>query len=565
MATFSLGDAVISLTTKAESFNKGLGDAEKTARQRFGNIENLAKSMGKAMSVAGIAITTGVISAAKSFANYGDEINKASQRTGMTTEAISSLRYAAEQSGASLETVEKATKAMSKSLVGARDASDKSAESLKSKLQAQIQKTSKNINDLSQKYNEATQRLKEMELGGQASESQLMAQRNKIDDLSTAYSENVASLESLRSEMNENAQSSNKAALAYSKLGLSASELINMSPEKAFIKIGDAISKIPNETERTQLSLLLFGKSGAELAPLFAEGAAGVEQLMSRAKDLGLVIDQEAANQATELGDLWDDVGKVLRSVGIEIGKQFSPMLKQLAIDAIPVIGKAREWVSANKDVVITIGKIGLALAVGGPFFIGITMATTAISNLIFIIQALMAVGFGTWISGIIGAGAFGLVGFAAAVLAVVAALGIGAGLYGIIQTLTNDSGYDNWLTRIIDKHKKWAEEIDAVFDKLVALYNWVTNNPFYNPATGETYYGPSGPRLNRNNPTVRAVGQRGAESIVDQYLGSGYPDLANRIYQNSSNQSINVNVTTNADPMTIARAIKRELRMARG
>ena len=68
-----------------------------------------------------------------------------------------------------------------------------------------------------------------------------------------------------------------KAAYAFADLGLSLSKLRAMSPEEQLKAIGDAIASIPNEAERTAISIELFGKSGGKLNQLFVDLDGGIK------------------------------------------------------------------------------------------------------------------------------------------------------------------------------------------------------------------------------------------------------------------------------------------------
>ena len=62
------------------------------------------------------AVGAPLVAAAKNFASIGDTLDKMSQRTGVSTNALSELGFAAEQSGADLETVEKGVRSMQRSV-----------------------------------------------------------------------------------------------------------------------------------------------------------------------------------------------------------------------------------------------------------------------------------------------------------------------------------------------------------------------------------------------------------------------------------------------------------------
>ena len=74
---------------------------------------------------AGTAMLTPFLSAAKHFATAGDQLNKMSQRTGVSVEVLSELGYAAEQSGTDVETLEASLRKMQKQLVEAARGSNR--------------------------------------------------------------------------------------------------------------------------------------------------------------------------------------------------------------------------------------------------------------------------------------------------------------------------------------------------------------------------------------------------------------------------------------------------------
>ncbi len=110
----SVGDAVLKLGVDTKSLDagmKGLG----------AKIKKHQKAIGIGMAAAGGAILAAGILSVKTFAEMGDEVQKLALKTGFSTEALSELRFAAEQSGASLGSLEKGVKKMAVSISDARD------------------------------------------------------------------------------------------------------------------------------------------------------------------------------------------------------------------------------------------------------------------------------------------------------------------------------------------------------------------------------------------------------------------------------------------------------------
>ncbi len=98
-----------------DNVQAGLRSAQKRLTA-FG--AGIAKAGGMLVAAGG-AILAPILAMANSFAAAGDKLDKMSGRTGMAVEALSEMGHVAEQSGASLETFEKASVDMGKNLVEA--------------------------------------------------------------------------------------------------------------------------------------------------------------------------------------------------------------------------------------------------------------------------------------------------------------------------------------------------------------------------------------------------------------------------------------------------------------
>lgn len=86
-----------------------------------------ALDIGKAMSLTGGAVVTAFAAMTKQAANYGDRIRDASIRTGISTQALSGLKFAAEQTGTSFEEVSGSLSRMTRSALSAAAGSKEGA------------------------------------------------------------------------------------------------------------------------------------------------------------------------------------------------------------------------------------------------------------------------------------------------------------------------------------------------------------------------------------------------------------------------------------------------------
>ena len=107
------GRAVLKLTIDDKAIKAGF---QKLQRQMQATGKKI-RGVGLAIGGVGAAITGPLVLATKKFLELGDALNKMSARTGVSVEALSELKFAAEQSGAGMENVEKAIIGMQKNLL----------------------------------------------------------------------------------------------------------------------------------------------------------------------------------------------------------------------------------------------------------------------------------------------------------------------------------------------------------------------------------------------------------------------------------------------------------------
>jgi len=105
------GKAYVELSIRS-SVEKGLKAAEKQLKS-FGSA---ISSVGIKLAAVGAAGVTAAVGLVTKFAAFGDSIDKASKRTGIAVGSMSELAFAAEQSGASMETLEAGVRNMQRQL-----------------------------------------------------------------------------------------------------------------------------------------------------------------------------------------------------------------------------------------------------------------------------------------------------------------------------------------------------------------------------------------------------------------------------------------------------------------
>ena len=127
-------------------------------------------------------------------------------------------------------------------------------------------------------------------------------------------------------------------------------ELQNLSPDEQFRKIADAISKIPNPTERAAAAIAIFGRWGSQLMPLLMQGADGIGAWEDRAKQLGITIDGKVAASGRVFIQMWHDFYEVAMSSVRVIGGALLPMLNNMVNTLVRVTAAVREWLENHQE-----------------------------------------------------------------------------------------------------------------------------------------------------------------------------------------------------------------------
>ena len=120
------GRAVLKLLLDDKELNKKFAATQRKLR----NVGRSVRSAGLAIGGVGAAITAPFALATKQFIETGDQLNKMSARTGIAVESLSELKFAAEQSGASLTDVEKAVRTMQRTLLDAEQGTSTATQAL---------------------------------------------------------------------------------------------------------------------------------------------------------------------------------------------------------------------------------------------------------------------------------------------------------------------------------------------------------------------------------------------------------------------------------------------------
>ena len=156
---------------------------------------------------------------------------------------------------------------------------------------------------------------------------------------------------------------------AFETLGVSvrdaSGELRNSN--EVFYEVLQALSQIPNETERDTIAMEIFGKSADQLAGIIDDGGAALKAYGDEAENLGLILDTETL---TSLNEVNDTIDKLKAQAGAELAKAGAEALEALTPVLETVIDKLSqlfEWIGnldqSQMETIITILAVVAAIS----------------------------------------------------------------------------------------------------------------------------------------------------------------------------------------------------------
>lgn len=162
---------------------------------------------------------------------------------------------------------------------------------------------------------------------------------------------------------------------AFDMLGVSVESLLGLGMEQQFFILVEALGKVEDQTLKVALAQDVFGRSGTQLLPLLSEGTKGMEAMRQKARDLGIVFDQETADKAAVLVDSIVTLKASMSGLAFTIGAEIAPIITDLANKMADVTAGVRAW--ADEHPLLTrlliatgAGVGGVSLAIGGTLLV---------------------------------------------------------------------------------------------------------------------------------------------------------------------------------------------------
>lgn len=135
------------------------------------------------------------------------------------------------------------------------------------------------------------------------------------------------------------AEGSQTAIAAFQGLGLSIDELSGMSSAERFNAIADAIAALPTEAQRAEAAVQLFGRAGAQLLPLFNQGAGAIAEARAQAEAFGLSLTNAQGRDVEAMNDSFTLVGQAISGIVQQVTASLAPAIAAIATQFTDFVG----------------------------------------------------------------------------------------------------------------------------------------------------------------------------------------------------------------------------------
>lgn len=186
-----------------------------------------------------------------------------------------------------------------------------------------------------------------------------------------------SAMEKMGKNLGEALSGTGTAKDALEELGLSAKDLVALSPEEALAVIADRMSTVESQAEKAAIANDIFGRSGIAMINMLRDGSQGLADLREDARRTGYVLSEEAARDAEVFQDTLLDLQLVGKGFRNTIGAALMPAVtKAMSRISEALIGnreQVEEWAEKFADsveaglpilgeVVTGLGKVGSAV-----------------------------------------------------------------------------------------------------------------------------------------------------------------------------------------------------------
>lgn len=150
----------------------------------------------------------------------------------------------------------------------------------------------------------------------------------------------------------------------FSRLGISIDQIQGKNTLEVFAIIQDRLRNMKDGAEKTRVEMELFGKTGYQLHGMLNLSAEAMKQVEDRARAMGLIINDEAAQKSASFNRQLKDMEQTGKRLAIMIGQELLPVVMEYAQGAINLTKTYSELATEQKEAISGLLKFGLEASI---------------------------------------------------------------------------------------------------------------------------------------------------------------------------------------------------------
>jgi len=368
--------------------NKSLSDTDSKAgkvAKALGNGVKAAAKFAAGIATAAAGAVAGMTKLASSSASAMDEIDKASQKMGISAEGYQEWNHAMELSGMSIDTMKTGMKSLQKAMTGVDEEGNTTSEEFE-KLGISITNADGSMRNVEDVMNEAILKLADMEEGAERTAIATKLFGRAGTEMAPMLNQGSQAIEDMKNEAHElGLVFSEEEVKAGAKLN---DTLTNLKQSFAALKTGLGNSLIPVVQQFAEMIMqflpkiqAIFDRLGPTMAKLF-------ETLMPVIMDLAEQILPLIFDLLDALMPLFEDIVKTIMPIFVELIKKIVPVITKIVKAVLPVLQKILEAIMPLLESIWKVIEpiLDLILNLIDPL---LTLATTILRPIISCLQIL--------------------------------------------------------------------------------------------------------------------------------------------------------------------------------
>lgn len=150
----------------------------------------------------------------------------------------------------------------------------------------------------------------------------------------------------------------------FSRLGISIDQIQGKNTLEVFTIIQDRLRNMKDGAEKTRVEMELFGKTGYQLHGMLNMSAEAMKQVEERARAMGLIINDEAAQKSASFNRQLKDMEQTGKRLAIMIGQELLPVVMEYAQGAINLTKSYSNLATEQKEAISGLIKFGLEASI---------------------------------------------------------------------------------------------------------------------------------------------------------------------------------------------------------